>query len=402
MFIIDKMFKNKIKAMLLLSFLIMCDTYSPPKSSDVKEALPFKPISRRVPTQSQEIKVFIDASVSCLGFVTKENSEYISFLRTLRKMAEGLPVSFYKFGEYTAQTSISEAFEEYFYTHRETRLAQLFNNFASLDTRSLPGTFLVITDGCQSYKKQDIISLITPILSLVERGYSFQILGIKSHFNGRVFSEIRGGASLGRYTGRRPFYCFIISTNEDFGKTLQNRLSAANISSNLINFSIFPEVSFRFADSVPSLRYWEVKDSVVYLRWQGSPPGYLKLIMNLESDFIPNINPGLKCNITSLNWESKENIPPICRLFQIRGSEKSIYSLFSFDNKSKECQVAKIELYSQGNTFSPPDWVKEWSTDTDVDKRYFDRTLYLKDFIEEIANRIFEKFPLFVFYVVVR
>lgn len=419
-------YMSKFLFLFIILFLLSarCSSPSPP-FNEVKKELDKKfPITilerSTLPTRSTNIEVYIDGSVSCAGFVT-EQSKYIRFLKRLRRWGEvETTLRYLKFGamESPERTRIEAAMSRDFYDQSRTRLVELISAFADRDTSRLPGTFLVITDGCQSHAQQDIIRLVRPTLRLINRGYHFQILGIRSQFRGYVYSEVLGGIRLGRYdssrNGERPFYCFIFSTKTDFGKELKEIISNEGIECHLLSLKEFLEAfSAKFeeepnVDGKTTLSLWErcgKRGEGVYLYWKGKPPGNLKVVLSLSDTSDLHIGSGnIRADIYCLHFESRRVLNPNCQLCKSSfKNPREIECVFSFaEVEEPGWSTYKIVLYPRGGTFSPPKWVEEWSTDTDTALQYFNRTLFLKEFVEEVINRRFENLPLFVIYPVVR
>jgi hypothetical protein len=410
--------KKKIFVFLLIILLLIsCGGVNPPPSfKEVRKILdtifPEPSQGCSPPTQSKDINVYIDGSVSCQGFATG-GSKYIKFLKAIRQWAQsGSTLRFLKFGNLAepANTSLEAALTRDFYDQSQTRLVELIESFVKLDSSKLPGTFLIITDGCQSHAQRDIINLIRPTLRLIERGYYFQILGIRSEFDGNVYSEILGGVKIGRFNsnkyedGERPFYCFIFSTQKDFAaKNLLVRIPG-DFDFHLLDFSELPKILFtNFKEEErksPTLRIYEKKKEGAVLIWKGDSPakGNLTALLELDTTLFPIGTGSLTAEILSSGGDLTN-----CQLCSARlssGNNNKIQCLFSLsEGERKGWSYYKIKLYPTANTFSPPRWVEKWSTDTDTSLKYFNKTLFLKEFISEVINNILSRTPLFVIYI---
>ncbi|HZH30733.1 MAG TPA: hypothetical protein VEY11_08210 [Pyrinomonadaceae bacterium] len=131
------------------------------------------------------------------------------------------------------------------YTGAETNLAGAINLFStplkvSSPTKTSEGELaednspapparfhILVTDGVQSTKQQrtdgsctagsDYVCVKKAINALLEKGWAGCVIGVKSEFNGKVFSEIKPGLSI-QYESKkadpkthRPFYFYIFS-----------------------------------------------------------------------------------------------------------------------------------------------------------------------------------------------
>lgn len=375
-------------------------------------------------TRSRRIEVYLDGSKSMKGFVSQINSEYVNFLQSLHHwLSPRESVEYFKFGEWIRKTSIYSARESIFYEDRYTRLQQLINSFVEVPSSVLPHTILIISDGVQSYGQTSIMDMVRSVLNLVGRDYHFQIIGIVSRFSGLAYSEILR-SSIGRYHGRRPFYCFIFSIDPNLGNSLKEYLYNNGINSNLFVLSynnIFENVSLEYViesrinrKSNP-LRIKTIcgkKKEGVYLQFRDEEAslGYLKVILNLTpfscvSDW-SIVGRGARMEVYSLDWKTKNSVSSGCQLISSAlspSSSSKIEYLISFRKPENPAGEAyKIIIYPDERTFLPPDWIEEWSTNSDDNLRFYNRTLFLKHFVERCMYERLRRIPLCIFYVMIK
>lgn len=137
--------------------------------------------------------IYIDASFSMVGFVTPGNSFYVRTLQMLeRAFISGWPkrsnsLKFYKFGSKISKIErdqvLSAAFAEFYMDpeiRAQTRIEKVIEN-ANSDNLNI-----IITDLFQI--DADVNLLIGSLnQKFLTKHNSVGVLGIKSHFNGKVF-----------------------------------------------------------------------------------------------------------------------------------------------------------------------------------------------------------------------
>lgn len=125
------------------------------------------------------------------------------------------------------------------YALAETNLAAVLDE--EIRRAEAPGLAVVVTDGVMSLRADageqlpdcqrgsDVHCLSVKIRTLVAAGRGFWIVGLRSPFQGALFSETLrpGGASLGEQKiPDRPFYLWVIASDAVLGRRLIDRLLA--------------------------------------------------------------------------------------------------------------------------------------------------------------------------------
>jgi hypothetical protein len=192
----------------------------PPEDMDFEEIAPL--------TEDINADIYIDASFSMAGFVNPPNSFYVRTLQMLeRAFISGWPkrsnsLKFHKFGSKISKIEreqvLSAAFAEFYMDpefRAQTRIEKVIEN-ANRDNLNI-----IITDLFQI--DADVNLLIGSLnQKFLTKHNSVGVLGIKSHFNGKVFDVGLEDFNFNYYTymGRkvdeyRPFYLLIIGKYKD-------------------------------------------------------------------------------------------------------------------------------------------------------------------------------------------
>lgn len=234
-----------------------CSTPDPP---DWKVALskPSPPeTGDPLPTSSQ-IVIYVDTSASMAGYVSKDQADQTVFGRTLQELRNlatilNPPEDVFvrhvdtSVGPLLGDVDLTVAsISPAMYNGRETDLAgaiRLFSRplitFEGLDNPngsegspvSRPPRFqILVTDGVQSTREQrsgvecasgsDQVCVRKQILDLINKGWGGCIFGLKSEFNGKVYSEINHAVIAYRTKKHdlrtyRPFYLYVFSPDRN-------------------------------------------------------------------------------------------------------------------------------------------------------------------------------------------
>jgi hypothetical protein len=434
-----------ISMILLVMFTIVssitCGRRNRPSGKEVKktieESFPNDSIEPPIPIVPRKaIEVYIDASGSMQGFLNSpggsQSTQYIDFVTALAAYLASICSEdssyWYSFGTYTTQffeKALDAVRYSWFYNQDSTQLGPLIQGFSARPDSELPKAIVVVTDGIQSTPEgSDFTEVVRGVAQWLGRGCNFEILLFKSDFFGPVYSEtgkrsgiykLEGYSSL-EY-GLRPFYCYIFSVVPDWGRKLKSILeSRSSISCKLLNFpdTLFakPTAEVQVSDRISSneknpLKEWGTEEDVKFLYWKSKKESMLigELIADIAlraqsgvSDFIFNPrNLNVKVECIKLDSKNKVN-SPLVTLIDVSPDSISIIDIsaptikikggFSFNEIEEPGWVAyHILIYPTEATFCPPSWVDDWSTDCDLYRSDFSKSLYFKEFITNIMNR---------------
>lgn len=219
------------------------------------------------PPTTNHLVVYIDTSASMAGYVSRDRQGQTVFSRTLQELRNFVnlvrpPLDVLvrrvdsSVGTPQPDGALSQAsIEPGTYTGRETNLAGAIAEFGrsvapvsaertAEDEQPPPARFhILVTDGVQSSRQQntsagcvagsDQICVRRQILRLLEQGWGGYVIGLRSEFQGRVYSEITGAAFPYESRSRdarsfRPFYLYVFSPDrralDSFVGTLRERL----------------------------------------------------------------------------------------------------------------------------------------------------------------------------------
>ncbi|MFH8120448.1 MAG: hypothetical protein QXS37_06605, partial [Candidatus Aenigmatarchaeota archaeon] len=138
--------------------------------------------------------------------------------------------------------------------------------------------------------------------------------------------------------------------------------------------------------------------------------GYLKVILNLTLSSLVSewniIGRGARIEAYGLDWSTKRSISSGCKLISsalLSANPSKIEYIISFRKpENLPGEAYKIIIYPDEGTFLPPNWIEDWSTNSDVNIRFYDRTLFLKHFVERCMYERLRKTPLCIFYVMIK
>lgn len=281
-----------VALLFLLSLSPSCTrTPRPPEWNKLlKDAPPMALQAERAagaPRTTQDLIVYLDTSSSMVGYVSSDRQKATVFSRTLQELRNfstlvSPPLNVYvrrvdaQVGPPLNETFLSEAsINQATYNGKETNLSGAIETFrrtahdeaqasreksitrvaaraedkgageAEKDETPVPARFhILVTDGVQSTRQRSDLSCTTgsdqicvrkKILGLLEQGWGAYVIGLRSEFKGKLYSEINHAAIAYETRPRdpqsyRPFYLYLFSPDRDaldkLVAALQERLSA--------------------------------------------------------------------------------------------------------------------------------------------------------------------------------
>lgn len=394
------------------------------------------------------IDIYIDGSESMKGFILDgKDSIYSKVLRSISTTFFNLaPLNSYKFGQRIIPLGSgdlwSRANQKEFYGEPETYLSDIILTAISKPRDRMS---LIVTDGVQSKDKEgyNLSRVVDAIAKGIGGGWYVEIIGIKSEFNGMVYSEYKPGIKF-YYKGERPFYIYVIANSsealESCNKTLKSgllgnlNLMIFNPTKGLVdNFSVeyniagseyvtiitgsrverkqkpagTPEVmANRFEEPLSIWEdVWEDTPYPITLLWynrvldKSSVNFSNNLILIPPIDFAPRIS-AKYYDVSKSKWISINE-----RILYLYGkSYNKKYKKYQLDWRFKIPQkdgwyLFKIEFYPVLSEVPLPQWVINWSTDVDIEAKYADKTLFLADLVNLLINRIGLKQRIGEFYL---
>jgi hypothetical protein len=260
----------RIVVVLVLSSLLQgCWETTPPdwnvlmKDDPVAQAKQER--TETAPKTSDALIVYLDTSKSMAGYLLLDRQKPTVFSRTLQELRNLSTIITPPLDVYVRRVSaeVSEPLNETFlseasnnqrvYDGNETNLSGAIERFARVEKRPAtesivatkaeggpesdaeepkplpPARFhILITDGVQSTKQSsdavctngsDQICVRKKILGLLNQGWGGYIVGLRSEFKGKVYSEISHGVisfetKRGSWQSHRPFYLYVFSPDQ--------------------------------------------------------------------------------------------------------------------------------------------------------------------------------------------
>lgn len=438
---------------LLAGFLLITEGCNKKGFCPEPEDVDFEQISPL--TVKLNADIYIDASFSMVGFVNPGNSYYIRTLQMLeRAFISGWPkrsgnLKFYKFGskmsEINRDQALSAAFAEFYMDpefRAQTRIEKVIKN---ADNSNLN---IIITDLFQI--DADVNILIEKLnQKFLTKDNSVGVLGIKSHFNGKVFDVGLEDFNFNYFTnpGRkvheyRPFYLLIIGKYKDI--THYYEMLKINGLSNFPekNFIIFsPRLVERLATFENSeVKPTKIREVLKILRTSSICRDVKQFMINdnssksyfdttIELSFLKhipvNFSPGaIKAEITAKKCQEipgngkdndkKEKETSIRKLInceealrafdinEIKISETRINFKVEIESKhfpGNGIYCFRVVFYPSSESYSLPKWILEWDMDQNLIYHWQqypgefqgNTTLNLKNFLNNIWQIVYQK-----------
>lgn len=437
-----------------VGFLILVQGCTPRKFCPPPEDMDFEEIAPL--TAKLKADIYYDASYSMMGFVKQGNSYYVRTLQMLeRSFISGWPKStrddcrYYKFGTTIDRISRDEALNAVFAAFyndpnflEETRIEYV------IDKVNKDNLTIIVTDLFQN--ASDVNLLIGKLnRKILSKETSVGILGIKSHFNGRVwdvglekfsFEYYTAGKKPGQF---RPFYILLIGKYNDIAHYYKMMKVNGLDSFPEQNFLILsPQLVERLASFENSeIKRTKIKEVRNILRHSSinrhvkqftvdnnSSKTYVDITLRLSFlDYMPDFkHQKLDLETTAWHWfEMPENQQaktknPKEKKFQKRKlvpSRDALRGITIKDLKLSDSQLKfraevnsrnfpvdgtycfKIVFRLPSESYSLPSWVSQWDMDQNLiyhwqgnpNQFQGNTTLNLKNFLNNIWQIIYQK-----------
>lgn|GEM_PF-4726566 len=394
-----------------------------------------------------EISAYLDASASISGFAS-ENSVFCRMLREISSSPEALAqLKFYKFGETVTPISSERIWEEAsrrdFYNQRWTKFSQLLSQ--KLKSAPKRKIFLVITDGVQSLKEgYNLSRMVQALADGIRKGWQTEIIGFKSQFDGKIYSEQDENKRFIYQTGGnpalyRPFYLFVFAPDKEALENFNQLLSkSTGLTFNLFNPGQPAAEDYRGKTLPPPEPMILFKRDSISRGIQLVPVDYLAVLnprkvqqkifdLKTSLDFLkasPLITgqSSLRAVVTGLFsgddkiWKplSGDNLifepeiqpqTPAASQTGKPAEEKPAFSYsitWHFNPPEKPgWYVYRIRYYPKIGSLALPQWVNEWSTDNDQYPVYANRTLYFSQLVQLLLNQVTLEQPVGEHYIAI-
>lgn len=455
---------NKSRLLLVFSVL-MCATLSMscgnnPVKPDCKDCCEIKPAnSESIVPVSNHLIIYIDISESMSGFVNdpKTPNQSISedmqtifskSLIELRNSAKSLnSENKIVVKEVTSTVSVpslddfaitNAALQKKIYKGSETNLASAVQDFSvpvNENQNSNPATLhILVTDSIQSTKADDPKTgcaagsdwncVRNKMKELIGKGWGGTILGIKSEFNGSIFSEMNK-TKVPYSTGRdvkkfKPFYLFVFSpnpkTHNELINLLKKKLNQITTENKLDRKEIFREFPLTpelISGAVQSEFEITKKSDLLEVKQPDKDKSEFDVFVDTKTESKGNESFSIKLKIPWTEQtmdvenpaESKNLI--VWKLEKIPTEENEKYRYpdlvmskdpiitgneisFDFEAGWKLGIGGKgwrrYQLVGKIDSDKMPSWIKSWSTDTDTTADKGNKTLNLESSLSTLWN----------------
>ncbi len=401
----------------------------------------------------EKIEIYLDASQSMRGYIGSggaeaEQYDYMKILQNLFSASQSIaPIHFFKFGSTISpiEGSIRNLIRSTnFYSEIHTRLETLIESF--LDREPEKTMFMIVTDGVQSDKGNNLIRITEAVNGWVEAGYAMEILGFRSEFHGTIFSEIilnpdprhriQYDSVSSDPSTFRPFYLYVFAPKTEQLSVI-NRISKQyglnaevfNPSAPLVRTTKIQNALLAFHDPQhpPLLDTYmtdsfKIEDELIhleYIYWKDTPGMRKEEMYPLQIDYQPHpenslnlrnsdhLRPRIRGTYFFANqWESiDQSYYPGDPVIESKPSVSPNANSFTILFPMKRPQQAgwfvyQCELYPELGSLDPPAWVTEWSTEWDADPANGNKTLNFSKLAISIINKVTINQRLFLFYLI--
>jgi hypothetical protein len=428
------------------------------------------------PRTSDHLIVYIDTSASMAGYVSQDqNAVYGRTLRELRDVASTLDPSVNILTR-SVSSSVSQptdnpneigraSIDTSLYNGGDTDIAGAISHFTDniQSNESVPARFhVLVTDGVQSTKARpngpcmggsDEVCVRQRILDLLKSGWGGCILGIRSQFHGRFYSEInraRGkpypyaiqyDTQEDRPDKFRPFYLYIFSPDhvqmDKFVVALKEKLRSVVKQDGLRELPLtlpyasgpvtgmldIPNESEDFLEQSKSREEQLGRFTLrVDLNTEKSPPKIFNIVTSIPWTEHAGDTASLQELANMVRWELAQVYPESTDSQKASGAERLRYPEINYldsqpgpDGKivmratarwpqgtgKPEWKVYKVTGFLNLER-KTPDWIQNqnWSTDLDTERETGDKTLYLETAMLNLwRNDVLKSRPLAEFYI---
>ncbi len=300
---------------------------------------------------------------------------------------------------------------------------------------SPPARFhILITDGVQSTKGQntklaclkgsDATCVREKIIKLIKEGWGGYVIGLRSQFHGKVYSETSGGSFVydtpeGNWRRYRPFYLYIFSPDpaalDEFVDVLRERVRPVTQEESMRVLALTSPYAIEAARAELSIPK-ESEDSVELSGEQEDNPARFTLEVNRDTD---EGSPAPFTVVVNVPWSKQvqDSAPPKELVKLLRWEVETIYPRESAAQSGGARRYPTLKVATGGSTQldaqgrvpvqlmvgwprstaapswgvyrlqakldlrmeqDPLPWIKQWSTDLDRSTEYADRTLNLE------------------------
>jgi hypothetical protein len=303
--------------------------------------------------------------------------------------------------------------------------------------RPPPARFhILITDGVQSTRGQnaqlaclrgsDATCVRQKIINLIKQGWGGYVIGLRSQFHGKIYSETGGGSFIydtpeGSWKRYRPFYLYIFSPDppalEEFVSVLRERLRSATQQESLRVLALtshYASEAAKAALSIPT----DSEDAVELSGDQEETPARFTLEVNRDQD---EAAPASFTVAVSVPWSKQvqDSATPLELIKLLQWEVERVYPKEAdMSKESGTRRYASVKLVNSDGPYTldskgrvpvqltvgwprstakpswgiyhlqakfnlttdrdPLPWIKQWSTDLDQSAEYADRTLDLE------------------------
>ena len=365
------------------------------------------------PQSPETINIFIDTSYSNKGFIAPDNSAFLTRIRDLCAILNpNVNVKFYIFGSSINLVGsrvpgkidgerlsdvLSKIGDVGIYTDSQTRFDILFDFLEKSENKS--DLNLILTDGIHSENKNTAnvyVELANYIRKFVSKNKLFGLLASRGQFKGTYYTE-SSCPNIPQFEGIRSFYCFLFGSIEHIEFIKTHLLGQWQK-----NFLLYPalldkitvnksKMNIGFDDNL-------IKEGGIILRNMKSTDTFSIPVTLTSKDFR---HWNLEKFVTTLDMKKVEiyqgcgeKMDGVKQKKYLARLEHSV-DVLSFNGKNElalnvnfkpenEKGEKGICIYRLVITPNIPNWINEWSTDTDCTVEDAQKTYGLKNFMKNL------------------